>query len=187
MISLDVKVTCKTCTIMMEVYVTLTAWLSFGICNSRTELKRIQNSQSDKKSLQLVGKVADFNFQSAFQPQPFIWPLAPKAISEDNPRAWVPNLKSRDKLLKLLGHCKAQLWLERAKTGWFQVTGSLCRLLQARFTKAVNVSTLCKFWAVTWICFFHEKEISINLLEHIAGWSQSRAHPMAPSFIQAIH
>ena len=105
--------------------------LLVSISASSTELQKEFRDFGAHKSLQLVGQVAKFKFNSKFQPLPVIWQLLPQAIPEKT-------------IAELFGQRSGKAWAgwtgehkHRELQSWWKLF-NCCWQQQVRFTKKTN-------------------------------------------------
>ena len=100
----------------------------------RIKLHTVDFGTSEQiNSLQPVGQVAEFKFESKFEPLQVIWSWLQKAIPEDNRRFWLQNQmpSSQSSAPALLGRIRPA----STNTGRCLIGSSRCRLLPARLKK----------------------------------------------------
>ena len=190
---------------LVEGWYRLTSVLKFGVLKSTQFIQLYFGISEQIKPLQRIGQVAEFKFESKFEPLIVRWPVQviwqsfPKAIPEDIRRFWLQNQWPRS--------C-GPLW-QRSGTSWsdwtckhehrafssqrqslLAATGSLeenvLPLLRYWLSSTVKkVLMLCRYRAATSHFFFHAKRnFRWNWREVVAD--QSSAHRFAQSLYQSL-
>ena len=148
------------------------------------------------KPLQLVGQVAEFKFESKFEPLQVIWQSLPKAVPEDNRR-----FRGQNQWPSSWGRAPARLaHVGRASTntGRFRVGDSRCGQRPARLRKTCyhscdtdSVQELTRFCCFvnfgrdeSLFCFNVKRKFRWNRRENVAD--QSSAHCFPQSFYQSL-